>query len=70
MASRFSFERTKWPRQDDHFGYHGIFRWPYVFNQDELKKRIKLAEQSEYLNQPKHLGELKAALDNKFRARV
>jgi hypothetical protein len=62
LASRFSFERTGFSGLDRHFGYHGIFNWPRVFSLAALQERTLLALANNYLNHPKHLGELLHAM--------
>jgi hypothetical protein len=48
-AQDFSFERTKPSIESLHFGFHGIFNWPFVLRPDELSKRMKIARKDPYI---------------------
>ena len=43
LADKFAFER-KDPRQS--FGFHGLFNFPYVFDNDEFLRRARLVPES------------------------
>lgn len=49
VAAKFSYERDKdWPRskpiwRGNHFGFHGVFNFPFVLNQADLKIRMDIA---------------------------
>src|SRR6266403_1812794 len=47
LASFFAWELTV--RNPDHFGFHGVFNWPYVLDRDELVTRAKLMTATPYL---------------------
>lgn len=39
LANNFAFERVGYKGQ--HFGFHGMFNWPFVLNWGQLVKRVK-----------------------------
>ena len=47
-ALDFAFENARL-QSLNHFGYHGIWNWPLVLNQDELEHRMRLAGQIPYI---------------------
>ena len=49
IAQEFSFERVRPAIDSRHFGFHGIFNWPFVLAPDQLAKRMQLARQNQYL---------------------
>jgi hypothetical protein len=49
VASRFSLERRTIAGCTKHFGYHGIFNWPRLFQDDALEERALLAVVDTYV---------------------
>lgn len=49
LASQFSFERSRPAIDSRHFGYHGVFNWPFVMPPDRLAERMSIAREIPYL---------------------
>lgn len=57
VADRFSFEGCGVVGQPprpfrQHFGFHGMFNWPKVLDEERLMDRLRIASQSEYIFHP------------------
>ncbi len=57
-AQDFSFERVKPSIDSRHFGFHGIFNWPFVLSYRDFVDRMKVARQTPYLQKSTMLNEL------------
>ena len=64
LASEFSFERSRPSLESRHFGFHGMFNWPFVLPPDKLAERMTLVCKSPYIKKTGMLNEL----DNIFGA--
>jgi hypothetical protein len=51
LAQRFAFERVRPAIDSKHFGYHGIFNWPFVMAPDELRERMEIARKIPYVRE-------------------
>lgn len=60
VASKFSFERSRPSIDSRHFGFHGIFNWPFVMPPDKLAERMSIARHNKYLEQSGQLARLDA----------
>ena len=49
VAARFAFERSRPAIDSRHFGFHGIFNWPFVLNPHDLSARMKVARNDNYI---------------------
>lgn len=49
LASQFSFERSRPKIDSRHFGFHGIFNWPFIMPPAKVSERMKLVRQNSYL---------------------
>lgn len=49
LAMDFAFECVKRSRDSLHFGYHGLRNWRYIYQNDDLLKRLNLAENNPYI---------------------
>lgn len=58
IASEFSFERARPSIESRHFGFHGIFNWPFVMPPEQLAERMALARANKYIREAGHLVEL------------
>lgn len=57
-ARDFSFERIRPAIDSRHFGFHGIFNWPFVMSNVDFANRMEIARRTPYLQQDKRLQEL------------
>jgi len=48
-AERFSFERVRKAIDSRHFGFHGLFNWPFVLGYEAFNERMALARKTPYL---------------------
>lgn len=58
LARQFSFERG--PRRGPTFGFHGMFNWPHVLTDKQIKQRMELA--SPYVLNNQHCAEMQMVL--------
>jgi len=58
LAQVFSFERVRPSIESRHFGFHGMFNWPFVLPPDQLAVRVELARKNAYIKQTDMLNEL------------
>ena len=49
LAHDFAFERTRKSIESRHFGYHGVFNWPFIMNGEKLAERMALARKNPYI---------------------
>jgi hypothetical protein len=63
LASQFAFERTRPAIDSQHFGFHGMFNWPFVLSPDELAKRLSIARNNDYIQKSGMLKELDDIFD-------
>ena len=49
LAQAFSFERVRPAIDSRHFGFHGMFNWPFILGYDGLVKRMRIAKVTPYL---------------------
>jgi Protein of unknown function (DUF5672) len=49
LAEDFSFELMRPSDSSRHFGFHGMFNWHAVLNQDEIMQRAEVAYRSDYI---------------------
>jgi hypothetical protein len=43
IAGKFSFERVVYEPLHDIFGFHGMFNWPYILDDDQIAERVSKA---------------------------
>ena len=48
-AQVFSFERVRPSIDSRHFGFHGLFNWPFILGYSEFNERMRLARATPYL---------------------
>lgn len=48
LAMKFAFERVRPAKDSRHFGFHGVFNWPFVLSEDDLKERLDIVLESGY----------------------
>lgn len=58
VAQAFSFERARASISSRHFGFHGMFNWPFVLPPDRLDERMQLARANSYVQKSGMLKEL------------
>jgi hypothetical protein len=58
VATDFAFERCRPSIESRHFGFHGMFNWPFVMTPDRLAERMALARSNPYIRQSGMLKEL------------
>jgi Protein of unknown function (DUF5672) len=58
VATKFSFERTRNSIESRHFGFHGMFNWPFVLSPDRLAERMAIARSMPYLTNSHMMREL------------
>lgn len=63
LAGKFSFERVAYWPVNEIFGYHGQFNWPYVFTDEQIEERMKVAEP--YVTDSQHYREMRIAMGMK-----
>jgi len=63
-AADFAFERARASLSSRHFGFHGVFNWPFVLPPNRLATRLDMARKNKYISSSGQLGEV----DNLFAA--
>ena len=58
LAHDFAFERTRQSIESRHFGFHGMFNWPFVLPPDRLAERMALARLDPYIKTTTNIREL------------
>ncbi len=58
VATEFAFERSRPSIESRHFGFHGIFNWPFVMLPDKLAERMAMARANEYVRKSGQLLEV------------
>ena len=58
LASKFAFERSRPSIESRHFGFHGMFNWPFVLTPERLAERMSLAKANPYVRKTGMLREL------------
>jgi hypothetical protein len=58
LASQFSFERSRPSIDSRHFGFHGMFNWPFVLPPDKLAERMAIARKDPHIQKSTDLNEL------------
>lgn len=58
VAKDFAFERVRSSLCSRHFGFHGMFNWPFVLSYEQLNARVALALQNPYILNSGMLQEL------------
>lgn len=66
VASNFSFERTRQSIDSKHFGFHGMFNWPFVLPPDRLAERMAIARNDPYVQKSKDIKELDGLGDSRW----
>lgn len=66
LAIRFSFERSRPDIASRHFGFHGLFNWPFVLPPKELAVRMELARESPYVMNTGMLNEINELFEFKW----
>jgi hypothetical protein len=64
LATEFAFERSRPSISSRHFGFHGVFNWPFVLPPNRLSVRMDMARKNKYIRTSGQLGEV----DNLFAA--
>jgi len=59
MAQTFSFERVRPSIYSKHFGFHGLFNWPFILGYDKLIERVEIAWKTPYLQKHPIMNELR-----------
>jgi hypothetical protein len=49
LAYDFAFECIRPSPESKHFGFHGMFNWHWILNEDELFQRAEVASRSDYI---------------------
>ncbi len=49
VAQDFAFECIRPDPNSKHFGFHGMFNWHWILNEDELMQRAEIAYRSDYI---------------------
>ncbi len=49
VAQDFAFECVRPDSTSRHWGFHGMFNWHFVLNEDELNQRAEVAYRSDYI---------------------
>jgi hypothetical protein len=57
-AQAFAFERVRPALDSRHFGFHGMFNWPFVLSYEGFNERMAAARRTPYLQQGTMLKEL------------
>jgi hypothetical protein len=47
-AQAFAFERMRPGPESKHFGFHGIYNWPYVLDRDRFRERMMIHLQPDF----------------------
>lgn len=58
LAMDFAFERTRPYIDSKHFGYHGMFNWPFVMGTAQLAERMAIARRDPYILKTGMIDEL------------
>ena len=58
LAAQFSFERARAAVDSRHFGFHGMFNWPFVLTPDKLAERMEIARKDSHILKSKDLDEI------------
>lgn len=58
LASMFSFERARQAIDSRHFGFHGMFNWPFVLPPSRLAERMAIARKDPHIIKSNDLDEL------------
>ena len=58
LAQAFAFERVRPCIESRHFGFHGLFNWPFILTPDKLAERMALARANPYVQSTGMLAEL------------
>jgi len=52
VAHRFAFECCRPSPTSRHFGFHAMFNWSEILDQERLRERVKIAMASDYITNP------------------
>ena len=55
VASRFSLEHKNFNTADEHFGFHGVWNFPYVLTPAALEQRVRLIRANPYTRDKKEV---------------
>jgi hypothetical protein len=58
VAIDFSFERSRPSIESRHFGFHGMFNWPFVLSPDKMAERMNIARRDPHVQKSGALDEL------------
>lgn len=58
VAQDFAFERVRQGIGSRHFGFHGLFNWPFVLSYEEFNERLAIVLKTPYLMNNPVLNEL------------
>jgi hypothetical protein len=58
LAIDFSFERSRPAIDSRHFGYHGMFNWPFILPPDKLAERMVIARNDPYVQKSGMIEEI------------
>lgn len=58
LAQDFSFERTRPAIDSRHFGFHGLFNWPFIMTPDKLAERMAIARSNPHIQRSMALVEV------------
>ena len=62
LATRFAFERSRPSIESRHFGFHGMFNWPFVLPPDKLSRRMLIARNDPYIQKTGMIKEIDGLL--------
>ena len=58
LAAQFAFERSRPAIDSRHFGFHGMFNWPFVLPPAKIAERMAIARKTDYLKNHAMMAEL------------